>query len=228
MKLLDSLYSTVLQHRAELARRRLGFVRFLLPAHVRYRIYDHFTVRLVEKLPSREFLRTTITSALAAARVERLLFVGTGAFNRQFYEQCRRKGIDVTTIDMDPRASKWGVPGRHIVGDVMELRRIDGELAFDAAILNGVFGFGIDRDDASRALRVVAAALNPNGILVVGWNRGLTDDFCALAEVRQFLIPIDLEGVSTRTEFPAVPPAQPWPHIYDICRVRSGALGWIR
>jgi hypothetical protein len=100
---------------------------------------------------------------------------------------------------------------------------IDQQIArgfFDATIMNGVLGYGVDDPEgAEAAIRALATVVKPNGFVVIGWNPGRVADYRDLAVVRQSLVPAQLGGSPTSIEFP--PDAvQSHPHRYDLYRVR--------
>ena len=75
--------------------------------------------------------------------------------NRQLVGQYLRQLIDGNVV-----------LGRHLAPE-----------AFDAVILNGVLGSGIDdAGSVDRALRSIATVLKPRGRLVIGWNNDKAKD----------------------------------------------------
>jgi hypothetical protein len=178
-------------------------------------------LRRIEHLPSRRFIHQTLLPLLVGANCANLLFIGIQGYNRQIARTCRSLGLTLWTIDVDPAAVRWGVPGRHIVGDV---RTLDQQIApgfFDAAIMNGVLGYGVDDPQgAEAAIRALATVVKPGGFVVVGWNPGRVSDYRDLAVARESLVPAQLGGLRASVEFP--PDAvQSHPHRYDLYRAHS-------
>jgi hypothetical protein len=197
-----------------------GIARAVVPRRIRKSLYHALLNRRIEHLPSRRFIHQTLLPRLAGADCANLLFVGIQGYNRQIARACASLRLTLWTIDVDPAAARWGAPGRHIVGDV---RAIDRQIApgfFNAAIMNGVLGYGVDDPQGAEvAIRALATVVKPDGFLVVGWNPGRVTDYRDLAVVRESLVPAPLGGLRTSVEFP--PDAvQSHPHRYDLYRVR--------
>lgn len=127
--------------------------------------------------PGRRVLEGEIFSELARdPAVSRVLFVGVQWYTARYPEHFGDKMF--ATIDPDPSvASCGGTP--HVVGQVQDLERHFPGLAFDAIILNGVIGYGLNSPaDVDGALAACATALRPAGWLVLGVNelrRGYVD-----------------------------------------------------
>ena len=115
-----------------------------------------------------------------------MLFVGCRRYT-QFYDRYfADAGTEYWTTDIDPESRRWGVKNRHVVCDI---RHADAHFPaghFDAVLLNGVFGFGVD-DVAGMNETIVAPVrmTKPSGVLMIGWNDDLLDD------------PLELESVMT-------------------------------
>ena len=197
-----------------------GIARAVVPRQIRKSLYGAVLDRRIERLPSRRFIHEALLLLLAGADCANLLFVGIQGYNRQIARVCARFGLTLWTIDVDPAAVRWGAPGRHILGDVRGIDRQVAAHVFDAAIMNGVLGYGIDdAQGAEAAIRALATVVKPNGFIVIGWNPGRVADYRDLAVVSQLLVPARLGGLQTSVEF--LPDAvQSHPHRYDLYRVR--------
>ena len=123
--------------------------------------------------PSRLYLEHDILPWVAR-HCRHVLFVGTGSYTFH-YERQFRPG-QYTTIEMQARNAAWGARD-HIVAPVEEIGRHRPPGFFDGVILNGVFGYGVD-DQAHqrRVIEALSGALQPGGLLVVGWNTDRHDD----------------------------------------------------
>ena len=199
----------------------IRIARTVVPQRIRKSLYDAWLYRRIEHLPSRKFIHQTLLPLLAGVNCANLLFIGIQGYNRQIARTCRSLGLTLWTIDIDPAAVRWGVPGRHIVGDV---RTLDQQIApgfFDAAIMNGVLGYGVDDPQgAEAAIHALATVVKPDGFVVVGWNPGRVSDYRDLAVARKSLVPAQLGGLRASVEFP--PDAvQSHPHRYDLYRAHS-------
>ena len=101
--------------------------------------------------------------------VRSVLFVGTHWYTAhypQYFPHAR-----FLTLDIDPRQARYGAPGGHLVASVTEVDRHLPARSLDLVVLNGVFGWGLNRrEDAERALEALHTVLREGGELVVGWN----------------------------------------------------------
>jgi SAM-dependent methyltransferase len=101
--------------------------------------------------------------------VRSILFVGVRWYTRHYPSLVPGKRF--VTLDIDPRAARFGNGADHRVGDVCEVARLLPAGSIDSVVFNGVFGWGLD--DASsteRALDGLAEVLRPHGELLFGWN----------------------------------------------------------
>ena len=158
----------------------------------------------LHRLASRLCLERELLPWLAA-RYGRILFVGTSSYTYQ-YERLFQPG-QYTTLDVQPRSAVWGARD-HIVAPVKEIGRHRAKGAFGCVVLNGVFGFGVD--DAGHMRQAIAAlhhALEPQGLLVVGWNTDLHADPGPL--LAPLFAPNTEEPWVRRRTFP------PETHVYD-------------
>ncbi len=156
-----------------------SLVRNLLPEGVvdtlRDVRYQLKTVRLSGldfrlEVPNRRVLEDVIMPALAAdPRYRRVLFVGCRWYTKIYGAIFRNS--EYWTIEIDPTQAKFGSQGRHIVDSYLNLSRHVEPGSFDAIVLNGVFGWGIDNPaDTEVALYETLRALNPGGIAIIGYN----------------------------------------------------------
>lgn len=144
--------------------------------------------------PDRALLENVILPRYADRRV---LFVGTRFYTRKY------PGIipNMVTIDADPRMARYGAR-EHIVAPIQafEIRTLDN--TFDAVVINGVFGWGVnDEESAKDALRACARALTMGGELVIGFN----ETRCPRLEMSEFkpfvFPPLGVQSVTVHTPF---------------------------
>jgi SAM-dependent methyltransferase len=119
--------------------------------------------------PDRRVLENTILPALSAQRdVQRVLFVGVQNYTRHYPALFAGKAF--TTMDPDPTVAAMGAD-RHVVDGVQSLPQHFPPDSFDAIVMNGVIGWGLDRaSDIDTALGACAQALRAGGVLVLGVN----------------------------------------------------------
>jgi hypothetical protein len=112
-----------------------------------------------------------ILPALASSKVRRVLFVGCKAYTARYGRQLSPAGIEYWTTDINPAAAIWGEQGRHVVSDITEIDHVCPAESFDAVLLNGVIGDGVDDESQMNgAVTAIAGILRPNGILLIGWD----------------------------------------------------------
>lgn len=119
--------------------------------------------------PDRRVLRDAILGSLARAEeVRRVLFVGVQWYTKDYPGLLPGKVF--ATIDPEAKLAPFG-GSPHVVGFVQDLERHFPGEPFDAIVMSGVIGFGLnDRDGVERALEACAAKLRPGGWLVLGVN----------------------------------------------------------
>jgi SAM-dependent methyltransferase len=94
-------------------------------------------------------------------------------------------GVEVFTADPDGRKGRWGAKGRHRACAAEDLDRCF-EAGFDAVLLNGVLGYGLDRSEqVDAALGAIAHLLRSGGVLVIGWDANMSDDPLATGKWRE-------------------------------------------
>ena len=159
----------------------------------------------------RRYMSENILPALETARMRRVLFVGCKPYTARYGRRLTNAGIDYWTTDVDPSAAMWGEKKHHIVGDVTRIDDVSTPDSFDAVLLNGVIGDGLDEEDQmNRAVTAIARILRPNGILLIGWN-----------SLKKHPDPLRLEAVATYFRHEcvfALPVRKTFPdtdHVYD-------------
>jgi len=119
--------------------------------------------------PDRRVLEHEILPELASdPAIERVLFVGVKWYNAPYRDQFRGKTF--ATIDPDPEQAPFG--GKpHAVDFVQNLEKHFPGMVFDAILISGVIGWGIDDvPELDRTLQVFSRTMRPGGWLVFGLN----------------------------------------------------------
>jgi SAM-dependent methyltransferase len=100
--------------------------------------------------------------------VERVLFVGVQWYTTRY--PTHFTGKTFATIDPEPKVAEFG--GKpHAIGQVQDLAEHFPGMVFDAIVMSGVIGFGLnDPAEVDRALAACERALRPGGWLVLGVN----------------------------------------------------------
>jgi SAM-dependent methyltransferase len=151
-----------------------------------------------------------ILPAIAKAQPQRVLFVGVRGYTRSYTEAFRGKGIEFWTSDIDPAVAKYGSPNRHVTEDLRNLGAAFPPKFFDVAILNGVFGWGVDSlEDIQRALVATEFVLAPGGIILLGYNSDRSPDPEALPGIELFE-PVEFGNLPHRKSFSDVTHVYAW------------------
>lgn len=121
--------------------------------------------------PDRKLLEGTILPALANdPGVKAVLFVGVKWYNAGHRDLFEKAGKTFATIDPDPKQSPFG-GNPHAVAFVQDLEKHFEGMVFDAIIISGVIGWGInDIPELDRTLKVFARVMSKGGWLVFGLN----------------------------------------------------------
>ena len=119
--------------------------------------------------PDRRVLRGEILAELASdPAVERVLFVGVQWYTTRYSGYF--EGKTFATIDPEPKVAQFG-GAPHVVGQIQDLAEHFPGVIYDAIVMSGVIGFGLDDPkEVDRALEACARALRPGGWLVLGVN----------------------------------------------------------
>ena len=119
----------------------------------------------------RRYLTEVIFPAIASSTLRRVLFVGCKAYTARYGRKLAHTGIEYWTTDIAPEAAIWGEKGHHIVCDIAKIDEACPAESFDAVLLNGVLGDGVDeKNEMNWAITAIARILRPNGVLLIGWN----------------------------------------------------------
>jgi CelD/BcsL family acetyltransferase involved in cellulose biosynthesis len=119
----------------------------------------------------RQYMRKNILPALAAAKIQRVLFVGCQVYTARYGKQLTQAAIDYWTTDIEPGAAIWGERDHHIVGNIAQIDNVCAAESFDVVLLNGVFGHGVDDEsEMNQSITAIARILRPSGKLLIGWN----------------------------------------------------------
>jgi SAM-dependent methyltransferase len=170
-----------------------GSLRRRLVRHVPRPLLYSLSWVLMLGMPDRVLLDRRIIPALIDSGAKTVLSIGVAYYNAHHPAVFAARGAELWTIDLDPQTAIWGSPGRHITGDALDLALQLAPETFDAVILNGVLGYGIDgAHSVDRALRSIAAVLKPGGRLVIGWNHDKTSDPIPLTAAKDLFRPCAL------------------------------------
>jgi hypothetical protein len=160
------------------ANRHLGWLKPLLPRRAkRFLLLTLFGIgREGIRLPSRQMLEQDILPRLGALGFRRALFVGVAPYTSHYEAIARRGGATWATCDVNPSAAVWGAK-EHVTAPIEEIDRRFPPAAFDAVIVNGVLGFGLDTPaQVERAFTAVTNVLREGGLLLLGWNSDAAPD----------------------------------------------------
>lgn len=172
----------------------------------------------VSLFPDRVVLVNKILPRLSEPGVT-MLWVGCRPYTRRYPGMMERRGALCYTLEIDPTARRWGHPERHTVGDLKNVAALYRPEQFDVALVNGVFGWGLDSiEGQNKAIEGLARVLKPGGLLMLGWNTDRSGDPCELPAVSRFFTPSQRPGFERRIAFGAVT------HVYDFLSRRPVPL----
>lgn len=119
--------------------------------------------------PDRRMLEEDILPSLARSPdVSRVLFVGVKWYNA--HHKGLFDGKTFATIDPDPEQARYG-GAPHAVDFVQNLEKHFDGLVFDAIIMSGVVGWGInDVEELDRTLQAFSRVMRPGAWLIFGLN----------------------------------------------------------
>jgi SAM-dependent methyltransferase len=114
-------------------------------------------------------LENDILGSLAQdAAIANVLFVGVQWYTERYPHAFTSKFF--ATLDPDPLVAKFG-GSAHAIGQVQDLAQHFPGVVFDAIVMSGVIGFGLNAPaEVDRALQACHTALRPGGWLVLGIN----------------------------------------------------------
>lgn len=186
-----------------LADQRLARLKGLIPRSIkRFLVLHLFGADMGPGAhPSRKWLEQDVLPILPKLGFKRILFAGTAPYTWHYEAIVRRAEGEWITCDINQSAAIWGAR-RHVVAGVEELDRWFSAGYFDAVIINGILGFGINTDaELQAALCVVYRMLRPEGLLLLGWNSDATSDPLLAGCMRRLFGPLSAPPLPTRRAF---------------------------
>jgi SAM-dependent methyltransferase len=193
--------------------RAVPVMRAIVPVRLRRLLRHTLTARAVRVSPDRLVLERVILPEVLARKAQRVLSVGVEQYTAHYPALFAQAGVELWTVEIDPYHARWGEPGRHVTGDVRELRRLFVPASFDVVLFNGIIGFGIDDvGSAEQAISAVAAVLKPDGWLVLGWNIDKGVDPLSLTSTRRLFTRWEEGPLPSHMEVPGTT------HVYDQLR----------
>lgn len=182
----------------------------LVPQGIRHTVSARLYSWAMPSFPDRQYLASVIIPFICSRQPVRVLFVGCRKEQMVYWDLFAANGVEVWTIDIDPAAARWGVPARHIIGDVSALETVADLPRFGCILFNGVLGFGINDVESMRRTFVgFGRILAPGALLVIGWNAGHATDPREVTDLAALFDDLQDPHVPTRQTFEGSD------HIYD-------------
>jgi SAM-dependent methyltransferase len=189
--------------------------RSLLSPNMRRQLQELRESRYVSRFPDRTILVDRILPTLSNPG-NTTLWVGCRRYTRRYPAMIERRGAVCWTLEIDPDQRRWGHPERHTVGDLQKVGALYPLGHFDVALVNGVFGWGLDTlDGQNEAVEGLARIMKPGSMLMLGWNTDRSSDPTKLPAIEQFFIPSHCPGFEGRITVPEVT------HVYDFFLLRD-------
>lgn len=158
----------------------------------------------VSHCPDRGVLISQILPALSKPGAT-TLWVDCRRYTRRYPAMIERRGAECWTLEIDPAARRWGHPKRHTVGDLQKVGALYPLGHFDVALVNGVFGWGLDTlSGQNEAVEGLARILKSGGMLMLGWNTDRSSDPTKLLAIERFFVPSRRPGFDRRIMVPEV------------------------
>jgi SAM-dependent methyltransferase len=150
---------------------------------------------------SRQWFEREVLPILPRLGFKRIMFVGTAPYTHHYERIARRAGGEWMTCDVNPSAAVWGARW-HAVARIQEIDKRFPPETFDAVILCGVLGFGIDTEpDLDAATIAIWQVLRPAGLLLLGWNSDAAADPLRADVMRSFYRPATALPLPSRRSF---------------------------
>jgi SAM-dependent methyltransferase len=166
---------------------------------------------IVARQTDRRYLRDTILPALRRAKLSRALIVGVRRYSAGLEAAFDPAETECWTCDIDPAVELFGAPGAHVIQDVRSLDQSFPPGFFDLVVLNGVFGWGVDKtEDMNAAVKAIQHVLAPGGYLLIGWNADRTEAPDTLTSIAGAFAPANLFGLPHRKSFSDVTHVYAW------------------
>jgi SAM-dependent methyltransferase len=87
---------------------------------------------------------------------------------------------ELHTIDIDPEHAEFGNPNQHTIDNATNLKKHYKNNYFDFILMNGVFGWGLDKEnDVQKSFNAIYDILKTGGIFILGYN----DDIVPLEKI---------------------------------------------
>jgi len=156
------------------------------------------------------------TTALSAN--SKVLWIGCRRYTKKYYALLEQQGAECWSVDSESGMKWWGRSGRHMTGDMLELRRLFPARFFDAVLCNGILGWGGDTPaDQLKAFEALATVMKPGGWLLIGWDTDRISDPLKSRLADRWFEHVPLPGFSARYVVDGCT------HVYDTYRRLTGA-----
>jgi len=161
--------------------------------YIYYTIYSRYLIKKYAayerpKFEDRDILeRIIFPYILIEFDPKKILDIGREDY--QFFYNRYFSGRELWTIDIDPERKQFGSKN-HIIDSAANLKRHFGQATFDFILMNGVFGWGLNKPaEIESAFDGISAVLKPGGIFIFGYNN-VPD-----------LVPVPLENIRALKKF---------------------------
>ncbi|MEQ1825020.1 MAG: hypothetical protein ABL921_03715 [Pirellula sp.] len=127
-----------------------------------------FGIDVRKKREDRRILEQVLFPVLIESDYRRILFVGCAWYTLHY--PLRFSDREFITMEISPEESRYGAP-HHIIDSCENVQKHFDANSLDVAILNGVYGFGLNAwDPIERTYRGIYNALTEGGLFILGWN----------------------------------------------------------
>lgn len=196
----------------KMLRNLIRLIKKIVPANVWAWMRQYRADYQTSKAPDRVVLIKEIIPALPLTGA--VLWIGCRRYTKDYYGLIERRGARCWTMDIDPGAKQWGRSGRHIIGDILDLKKLYSDQRFDVIFCNGIFGWGVDSAAMQQqAAEAMAAVSKPGGWMLLGWDTNRIAD--PLQNVAPWFAHASLPEFGERKIIEGY-----YSHVYDLFRRR--------
>jgi len=145
-----------------------------LPKIIYYKILSKLITRKNvdykrKKFEDRNVLeRIIFPYALAHFKLKTVLDIGREDYQKFYNEFFKNK--ELWTMDVNSKRKEFGA-NNHITDNVSNLEKHFKKNYFDFILMNGVFGWGLNKkEDIEKTFASIHKILKPGGLFILGWN----------------------------------------------------------
>ena len=156
----------------EKIKNNIAYLKGLIHIYLLRHVFHYFRpYNILRSSPRRCLEYRLFPYFYARDEFQNMLFVGVAGCTKHYEDYFAHKR-SIYSIDIDPEKAVSGVAGRHIVDSVENIDKYFKDGSLDAVLMNGVYGWGLDNEEALlRSIEKIKKALRSGGVLLFGWDK---------------------------------------------------------